>query len=169
MWHCLQVVEASAAADKLVTRSSSNFNESEVELDFLDGFVVAIPTMNAVHGQDSWLAEHVSDQYADHSAWKVHVIVEMLQRFFAVSGAISLPALAEYEWRLDKVRMGTGICTRHDNAMLYAINCEVQSSLLHTQDLQTHMHFRMSSRMLCWVAAAFCIQGNELSGQQSFV
>lgn len=118
MWHCLQVVEASAAADKLVTRSSSNFNESEVEADSLDGFVVAIPTMNAVHGQDSWLAEHVSDQYADHSAWNVHVIVEMLQRFFAVSGAISLPALAEYEWRLDKVRMRTGMCTRHDNAML---------------------------------------------------
>lgn len=101
------MVEASAAANKFVTRSS--LNESAVELAPLLGFVVAFPTMNAVHGQDSWGAEYVSDKYADHSAWDVHTIIEMLHRFFAVSGAISLPDLAEYEWRLDKVSMPTGM------------------------------------------------------------
>lgn len=109
----LQVVEASAAAGKLVTRSNANFNESEAEVEPLQGFVVAIPTMNAIHGQDSWQGEHVSNEYADHAAWDVREIVTMLKRFFAASGAISLPALAEYEWRLDKVqryRASTGIC-----------------------------------------------------------
>lgn len=108
---CLQVVEASAAANKLVTRSS--LNESSVKLAPLEGFVVAFPTMNAIHGQDSWGAEYVSDKYADHSAWDVHTIIGMLHRFFAVSGAVSLPDLAEYEWRLDKVSMlpyGTPAC-----------------------------------------------------------
>ena len=59
--------------------------------------------MNAIHGQDSWQAQHVSEEYADHTAWDVRIIVEMLQKFFDVSGAVSLPDLAEYEWRLDKV------------------------------------------------------------------
>ena len=99
------MVEASAAADKFITRSSLNLNlnESEVKIAPLQGFVVAFPTMNAIHGQDSWMAEYVSEKYADHSAWDVRVIIEMLQKFFAVSEAISLPDLAEYEWRLDKV------------------------------------------------------------------
>lgn len=97
------MVEASAAADTFVTRSNANFNESEAEVEPLQGFVVAIPTMNAIHGQDSWQGEHVSNEFADHSAWDVNEIVLMLRRFFAVSGAVSLPDLAEYEWRLDKV------------------------------------------------------------------
>ena len=112
------MVEASAAADNFITRSSLNLNlnESEVNVEPLQGFVVAFPTMNAIHGQDSWWAEYVSEKYADHSAWDVRVIIEMLQKFFAVSGAISLPDLAEYEWRLDKVRIYTGMQEREDMA-----------------------------------------------------
>ena len=75
----LQVVEASAEAAKFVTRSNANVTESEAEIDTLQGFVVAIPTMNAIHGQDSWHGEHVSNEYADHSAWNVHDIVTMLK------------------------------------------------------------------------------------------
>ena len=113
------MVEASAAADSFVTRSSLNLNlsESEVKVAPLQGFVVAFPTMNAIHGQDSWLAEYVSEQYADHSAWDVRVIIEMLWKFFNVSGAISLPDLAEYEWRLDKVRILTGVPERKGKAV----------------------------------------------------
>ena len=106
MWNCvicLQVVEASAAANKFVSRPSLDL--LEVEVAPLQDFVVAFPTMNAIHGQDSWWAKSVSEKYGDHSAWDVGVIIEMLQTFFAVSGAISLPELAEYEWRLDKVKL----------------------------------------------------------------
>ena len=99
---CLQVVEASAAANKVVSRISLDL--PEVEVAPLPDFVVAFPTMNAIHGQDSWWAEHVSEKYGDHSAWDVGRIIEMMKTFFAVSGAISLPDLAEYEWRLDKVK-----------------------------------------------------------------
>lgn len=102
----LQVVEASAAANKFISKSPYDLDEPEFAVDTLQGFVVAIPTMNAIHGQDSWQAQHVSEEYADHTAWDVHTIVEMLQKFFAVSGAVSLPDLAEYEWRLDKVSAG---------------------------------------------------------------
>lgn len=59
--------------------------------------------MNAIHGQDSWQAQHVPEHYADHSAWDVSAIIQILQRFFAASGGTSLPDLAEYNWRLDKV------------------------------------------------------------------
>ena len=99
------MVEASAAADSFITRSSLNVNldESEAKVASLQGFLVAFPTINAIHGQDSWSAEYVSEKYADHSAWDVRVVIEMLQKFFAVSGAISLPDLDEYQWRLDKV------------------------------------------------------------------
>ena len=117
---CSQVVEASAAANKFVTRSNLNFNlsESAVELAPLCGFVVAFPTMNAIHGQDSWGAEYVSEEYADHSAWDVHTIIDMLHTFFAVSGTISLPDLAEYEWRLDKVSMRTDMPERNRSILI---------------------------------------------------
>ena len=69
----------------------------------IQGYAVAIPTMNAIHGQDSWKGEFVSTEYGDHSAWGVDTIVEMLRKFFRVAGAVSLPALEEYQWRLDKV------------------------------------------------------------------
>ena len=59
--------------------------------------------MNAIHGQDTWGARHVSDEYADHSAWDVHTIIEILRKFFDASEGTSLPELAEYNWRLDKV------------------------------------------------------------------
>ena len=59
--------------------------------------------MNAIHGQDSWRAQHVSGEYGDHSAWDVRTIVEILGKFFNASQGTSLPELAEYEWRLDKV------------------------------------------------------------------
>lgn len=59
--------------------------------------------MNAIHGQDSWRAQHVSEEYGDHSAWDVRTIVEILGKFFDISQGTSLPELAEYNWRLDKV------------------------------------------------------------------
>ena len=59
--------------------------------------------MNAIHGQDSWRAQHVSGEYGDHSAWDVRTIVEILGKFFNASQGTSLPELAEYRWRLDKV------------------------------------------------------------------
>jgi len=59
--------------------------------------------MNAIHGQDSWRAQHVSEEYGDHSAWDVRTIVEILGKFFDASQGTSLPELAEYNWRLDKV------------------------------------------------------------------
>ncbi len=96
-----QVAEATAAAGQLVHKK--DMGEPEYEIPSLRDYVVAIPTMNAVHGQDSWRAQHVSDQYADHSAWSVGTIVEILQKFFQASGGTSLPDLAEYKWRLDKV------------------------------------------------------------------
>ena len=118
MWNhviCLQVVEASAAANKFVSRPSLHL--PEVEVAPIQDFVVAFPTMNAIHGQDSWWAEHVSEKYGDHTAWNVGVIIEMLQTFFAVSGAISLPDLAEYEWRLDKVKLVACMTLRHGNGI----------------------------------------------------
>ncbi len=51
----------------------------------LRDYVVAIPTMNAIHGQDTWGARHVSDEYADHSAWDVHTIIQILRKFFDAS------------------------------------------------------------------------------------
>ena len=114
----LQVVEASAAAGEFVSRALSNLSEPETRVDSLQDFVVAIPTMNAIHGQDSWQAVHVSEKFADHSAWDVHVIVDMLCSFFAVSGAVSLPDLAEYEWRLDKVSIILiVICHRYSSSL----------------------------------------------------
>lgn len=59
--------------------------------------------MNAIHGQDSWRAHHVSLDYGDHSAWNVQTIIEILGKFFNASQGTSLPELAEYNWRLDKV------------------------------------------------------------------
>ena len=96
----LQVVEASAAADKFVARS--HFDVTEIQA--LDSFIVTLPSHapGVEHGQDSWRGESISDKYGDHAAWDVHVVVEMLQKFFAVSGAVSLPDLDEYEWRQDK-------------------------------------------------------------------
>ena len=107
------MVEASAAANRFVSRPSLDL--PEVEVAPIQDFVVAFPTMNAIHGQDSWWGEHVSEKYGDHSAWDVGRIIEMLQTFFAVSRAISLPDLAEYEWRLDKVKfIRIGIGGMHD-------------------------------------------------------
>lgn len=123
----LQVVEASAEADKLVSRT----HESEAEVELLRDFVVAIPTMNAVHGQDSWQGQHVSEKYADHSAWDVHDIVAMLRRFFAVSEALSLPDLAEYEWRLDKVWGVTLLLLGLDRFKVYQ---QADGLLLQAQD-----------------------------------
>ena len=96
----LQVVEASAAADKFVTRS--HFDVSELQA--LDNFIVTLPSHapGVEHGQDSWRGESLSEKYGDHTAWDIHVIVEMLRKFFAASGAVSLPDLDEYEWRQDK-------------------------------------------------------------------
>lgn len=59
--------------------------------------------MNAIHGQDSWHAPHVSVEYGDHSAWNVSLIIQILGKFFDASQGTSLPELAEYNWRLDKV------------------------------------------------------------------
>ena len=100
----MQVVEATAEAESFV--SKGNHTADAFPLESLQGYLVAIPTMNAIHGQDSWFAEHVSEMYGDHTAWDVNTIIEILQKFFKASGGVSLPDLSEYGWRLDKVGLG---------------------------------------------------------------
>ncbi|KAL0054257.1 hypothetical protein WJX82_006194 [Trebouxia sp. C0006] len=95
-----QVAEATAAAGSFIYREDAE--EEGLQVQSLRDYVVAIPTMNAIHGQDTWGARHVSDEYADHSAWDVHTIIEILRKFFDASEGTSLPELAEYNWRLDK-------------------------------------------------------------------
>ncbi len=95
------MAEATAAAGSFIYREDAE--EEGLQVQSLRDYVVAIPTMNAVHGQDTWGARHVSDEYADHSAWDVHTIIEILRKFFDASEGTSLPDLAEYNWRLDKV------------------------------------------------------------------
>ncbi len=95
------MAEATAAAGSCIYREDAE--EKGLQVQSLRGYVVAIPTMNAIHGQDTWRAHHVSDEYADHSAWDVHTIIEILRKFFNASEGTSLPELAEYNWRLDKV------------------------------------------------------------------
>ncbi|DBA98213.1 TPA: hypothetical protein ACH3X1_001139 [Trebouxia sp. C0004] len=95
-----QVAEATAAAGSFIYREDAE--EEGLQVQSLRDYVVAIPTMNAIHGQDTWRARHVSDEYADHSAWDVHTIIEILRKFFNASEGTSLPELAEYNWRLDK-------------------------------------------------------------------
>lgn len=56
-----------------------------------------------MYGQGEWPEESVSLRYGDHSAWDRPEILEMLQHFFAITQSVSLPNLAEYEWRSDKV------------------------------------------------------------------
>ena len=95
------MAEATAAAGSFIYREDAE--EEGLQVQSLRDYVVAIPTMNAIHGQDTWRAQHVSDEYADHSAWDVHTIIELLRKFFNASEGTSLPELAEYNWRLDKV------------------------------------------------------------------
>ena len=95
------MAEATAAAGSFIYREDAE--EEGLQVQSLRDYVVAIPTMNAIHGQDTWGARHVSDEYADHSAWDVHTIIEILRKFFDASEGTSLPELAEYNWRLDKV------------------------------------------------------------------
>ena len=95
------MAEATAAAGSFIYREAAE--EEGLQVQSLRDYVVAIPTMNAIHGQDTWGARHVSDEYADHSAWDVHTIIEILRKFFDASEGTSLPELAEYNWRLDKV------------------------------------------------------------------
>ncbi len=97
----LQVAEATAAAGSFVHKE--DVEEEGFQVQSLRDYAVAIPTMNAIHGQDSWRAQHVSEEYGDHSAWDVRTIVEILGKFFNISQGTSLPELAEYNWRLDKV------------------------------------------------------------------
>lgn len=95
------MAEATAAAGSFIYREDAE--EEGLQVQSLRDYVVAIPTMNAIHGQDTWGARHVSDEYADHSAWDVHTIIEILRKFFDASEGTSLPELAEYNWQLDKV------------------------------------------------------------------
>lgn len=97
----MQAVEATAEAGQLVQKKHIAA-ERQILLPIQD-YIVMLPTMNAVHGQDNWQGEHVSEMYADHTVWDQHEITDMLQQFFDNSGAISLPELAEYRWKLDKV------------------------------------------------------------------
>ena len=97
----LQVAESTAAAGKFVHKA--DFDSEEFEVQSLRNYVIAIPTMNAIHGQDSWRASHMTSEYGDHSAWNVGTIIDILQKFFKASKGTSLPDLAEYNWRLDKV------------------------------------------------------------------
>ena len=97
----MQAVEATAATGQLVYAPDSD--TEQLAIAPITGYAVAIPTMNAIHGQDGWKGTHVSVEYGDHSHWSVDTIVEMLTKFFAAANAVSLPELAEYHWRLDKV------------------------------------------------------------------
>lgn len=104
----LQVVEATAASGELVYTPDSETDALAIAP--ITGYAVAIPTMNAIHGQESWQGEHVSEKYGDHSAWDVDTIVQMLEDFFSVANAASLPDLSEYHWRLDKVQSLRSSC-----------------------------------------------------------
>ena len=97
----MQTVEATAASGQLVY--APDIDTEQLAIAPITGYAVAIPTMSAIHGQDSWTGAHVTAQYGDHSEWKVDTLVEMLTKFFAAANAVSLPELAEYHWRLDKV------------------------------------------------------------------
>ncbi len=109
------MAEATAAAGSFIYREDAE--EEGLQVQSLRDYVVAIPTMNAIHGQDTWRARHVSNEYADHSAWDVHTIIEILRKFFNASEGTSLPELAEYNWRLDKV---TNFCCCCSSCSCYA-------------------------------------------------
>lgn len=100
--HCLQVVEATVAAEKLVHKTHVDAEETAVAP--IAGMAVLMPTfLNVMHGQDNWQGQHVSELYGDHSAWDVPDLVIMLNKFFRITKAFSMIDLEEEEERIDKV------------------------------------------------------------------
>lgn len=99
----VQTVEATAASGAFVYKSG--LDAAEQPLPSIEGYAVILPTLLSVlYGQGEWPEESVSVRYGDHSAWDRPEMLEMLEYFFSITQAISLPDLAEYEWRSDKVR-----------------------------------------------------------------
>lgn len=98
----VQAVEAAAASGEFVYQS--DIESVPQPIVSIGQYTVILPTMTPIHGQDTWGAMHVSDQYGDHTAWDAETIVEMLTKFFAVTKALSFASLEEYAWRLDKVQ-----------------------------------------------------------------
>lgn len=99
----VQAVEAIAASGNFVYKAS--LDAAEQAVPSIKGFAVILPTiLSVMYGQGEWPEESVSIRYGDHSAWDRPEILEMLQHFFSITQAVSLPELAEYEWRSDKVQ-----------------------------------------------------------------
>lgn len=101
----LQAVEATAEATHLTYKADIH-DRAHVVLPIQD-YVVVLPTIvNPIHGQDKWQGEHVTELFGDHSLWTAESICSaLLPHFFYISKAKPLPELAEYAWRLDKVRL----------------------------------------------------------------
>lgn len=99
----VQAVEATAEAEQLVHKSTV---DAEAELVVpITGYIVILPeNYMVVHGQETWQGAFVSHKYQDHSLWSNDFLVEMLQYFFMMAKAISIPQLDEFAWRMDKVR-----------------------------------------------------------------
>ncbi|KAA6417366.1 MAG: hypothetical protein FRX49_12695 [Trebouxia sp. A1-2] len=136
-----QVAEATAAAGSFIHKE--DVEEEGFQVQSLLDYVVAIPTMNAIHGQDSWRAQHVSEEYGDHSAWDVRTIVEILGKFFDISQGTSLPELAEYNWRLDKEIM--------HNVFQDHYHKNLQSRFSHIPSIPVTIPVAMSTQMkLCY-------------------
>ncbi len=111
--HCrLQVVEATAASGAFTYKF--DIDSIPETITSIRDYLAVIPTMTAIHGQDTWGGQHVSEKYGDHIAWDASTIVTMLTEFFNVTGAVSVPDLEEYAWRLDKVSLVlTVLCVAH--------------------------------------------------------
>lgn len=98
----IQVVEATREAGILTYKAHAL--DTAQHVSSIHGYVVLLPTMDAIHGQDPWHGLRVSDLFGDHSLWDVDTIcADLLPYFFQLSGARPLPEIAEYAWRLDKV------------------------------------------------------------------
>lgn len=139
----MQVVEASAATGQLVYTPDSETDALAIAP--IPGYAVAIPTMDAIHGQESWRGEFVSAKYGDHSAWDVDTIVQMMREFFRAAAAVSLPDLAEYHWRLDKV---CPVCDQLPHVCL----CECVGCF--TPAMPSHICQMMTRCWCCWPAFA---------------
>ena len=104
----VQAVEATGEAEQLVYKSAV---DAEAQLIVpITGYVVILPQNWVVHGQETWQGAFVSNKYQDHSLWNEDFLVEMLQYFFNMAEAISIPELDEFAWRMDKVETFPHTC-----------------------------------------------------------
>ena len=97
----MQSVEATAEAGQLMYKPMLGA-QGQVVLPITD-YVVVLSMNWALHGQDSWQGDYVTLKYADHTLWDADFLNEILQYFLDVAKAKSIPSVAEFAWRSDKV------------------------------------------------------------------